>query len=303
MRITRRGFLQSTAAAGAGLLTGAGFYGFRYGRHDLQLIRASVAIKGLPASLDGLRIGLMTDIHRGRWVSDDDVRLASAQLMASQPDLILLGGDYVTEADRKYIAPAAEALSHLHAPHGVFAVLGNHDDDRAVPAALQARGIEVLRDTHTRRRIRNEHLDLAGIRYWTRRPRDIASAVHGVTGPVILLAHDPRRILEATALDIPLVLSGHTHGGQVVLPGVGAIAARRFPTVSGFAQRKGTTLFVSRGVGTVYVPIRLNCPPDIAVLTLRAVPAGASTRSTPVDEATPVETPSPVEHNANRSWI
>ena len=85
----------------------------------------------------------------------------------------------------------------------------------------------------------------------------------------ILLAHDPRRLTEAAALDVPLVLSGHTHGGQVVLPLVGAIAAQKFPVVAGLGHRERTTMFVSRGVGTVYVPVRLNCPPEVAVLTLR----------------------------------
>jgi predicted MPP superfamily phosphohydrolase len=85
----------------------------------------------------------------------------------------------------------------------------------------------------------------------------------------VLLAHDPRRLVEAQALNIPLVLSGHTHGGQVVLPLAGAVAASKFPVVSGFAREGNTSIFVSRGVGTVYVPIRLNCPPEVAVLTLQ----------------------------------
>ena len=85
----------------------------------------------------------------------------------------------------------------------------------------------------------------------------------------ILLAHDPRRLTEAAALGIPLVLSGHTHGGQVVLPLVGAIAAQKFPVVAGIGRRDRTTMFVSRGVGNVYVPVRINCPPEVAVLTLQ----------------------------------
>ena len=74
---------------------------------------------------------------------------------------------------------------------------------------------------------------------------------------------------DAAALDIPLVLSGHTHGGQVVLPVVGAIAAQRFPVVAGIGRQRNTTMFVSRGIGTVFVPVRMNCPPEVAVLTLR----------------------------------
>ena len=90
-----------------------------------------------------------------------------------------------------------------------------------------------------------------------------------------LLAHDPRRITEASALGVPLVLSGHTHGGQVVLPGLGAIAAQKFPIAAGTARQGATTLFVSRGIGTVYVPVRINCPPEVSLLTLRPDPAVA----------------------------
>jgi predicted MPP superfamily phosphohydrolase len=84
-----------------------------------------------------------------------------------------------------------------------------------------------------------------------------------------LLAHDPRRIVEAAALGVGVVLAGHTHGGQVVLPGLGAIAARKFPVAAGRLRLKATEMFVSRGVGTVYLPVRVNCPPEVAVLTLR----------------------------------
>ena len=74
-------------------------------------------------------------------------------------------------------------------------------------------------------------------------------------------------------MNVPLVLSGHTHGGQVVLPGIGSLAARRFPIVSGIGRQGRTSIFVSRGVGTVYVPIRINCPPEVALVTLTPDPA------------------------------
>lgn len=270
MSVTRRALLQSMVAATAGIVGGGAGYGYLYERHALQLEARDVPVHNLPQALDGLRIGLMTDIHRSRWVSHEDVEAAGRRLMAASPDLIALGGDYVTWGERAYVGPAAEALSTLRAPHGVFAVLGNHDDEREVPDALTAHGISVLRDERTRLSIKGETLDLAGIRFWTRKPADIASVVRGGTGPVILLAHDPRRFAEATALGIPLVLSGHTHGGQVVLPAAGALAARKFPVLAGLATRDRTTVFVSRGVGTVYVPVRISCPPDVALLTLRA---------------------------------
>jgi predicted MPP superfamily phosphohydrolase len=139
-----------------------------------------------------------------------------------------------------------------------------------MPAALTARGVEVLKDARTRITIRGEHLELAGIRFWTRRTADIARVVQGARAPVILLAHDPRRIGQAAGLKIPLMLSGHTHGGQVALPGIRTFTSQRFPVLSGVATVDASTMFVSRGLGTVWVPVRVNCPPEVAILTLRA---------------------------------
>jgi hypothetical protein len=156
----------------------------------------------------------------------------------------------------------------------VLAVLGNHDDDREMPAALSAKGFTVLRDARTRLTIRGEAVEFAGIRFWTYKTIDIAHVLRGAAPLTFLLAHTPKRLFEAQQLAIPAVISGHTHGGQIVLPGVGAIAAREFPVIAGIAQRQGTSIFVSRGVGTVYVPVRINCPPEVAVLTLEPAVRG-----------------------------
>ena len=266
--ITRRPLLKGLVATGVGAATGGSAYGFLYARHQLGVTRETIGVSGLPAALDGLRIGLMTDIHRSRWVSHEDVSDAVTMLMAERTDLIILGGDYVTLLDRQYVGPAADALAPLSAPNGVFAILGNHDDDHDMPAALTKNGVQVLKDARTHLTINGEGVEFVGIRYWTRRLIDIAAVVRGSAGSIILLAHDPRRLTEAAALNIPLVLSGHTHGGQVVLPGLGAIAAQKFPVVAGIGRLRRTAMFVSRGVGTVYVPVRINCPPEVAVLTL-----------------------------------
>jgi uncharacterized protein len=269
MAITRREVLKAFATTAAGALTGLGAYGYLYERHRLSVTRADVPVEGLPPALAGLRIGFLTDVHRSVWVSHDDVSHATVRLMREQPDLIILGGDYVTWGDRHYVQQSAEALGTLSAPKGVYGILGNHDDDHDMPAALAARGVQMLKDARTRLTIKGEAVDLVGIRYWTRRGSDIAAVARGAMGLVVLLAHDPRRLAEAAALKIPLVLSGHTHGGQVVLPVAGAIAAQKFPVVAGIGRRGQTTMFVSRGLGTVYVPIRINCPPEVAILTLQ----------------------------------
>ena len=271
MLVSRRAALNTLLAGGVGTVIGGGAYGLAYSRHQIQIVRATVPVSGLAPALDGFRIGLVTDLHHSEMVPIDDVVRAASLIMGEQPEMIVLGGDYVTWGDRSYVGPCSEALGMLRAPFGVYGVVGNHDDDRDMPAALIAHGYEILRDARTTVTVRGEKLDLIGVRYWTQRSRDIARLVRGAKNTMILLAHDPRRLTEAATFGIPLVLSGHTHGGQVVLPGIGAIAARKFPVVAGIGRRDKTSIFVSRGVGTVYVPYRLNCPPDVSVITLKSV--------------------------------
>jgi len=185
-----------------------------------------------------------------------------------RPDLVMLTGDFVCHS-QLFLDQLREVVSGYGVP--TFAVLGNHDNDHDMPPALTAKGFVVLRDARTRLTIRGETLDLAGVRFWTRKPSEIAYVLRGAAPNLILLAHTPMRLIEASSLAVPLVLSGHTHGGQIVLPGIGAVAAREFPVIAGAGRRENTRIFVSRGVGTVYVPVRLNCPPEVAVLTLRPV--------------------------------
>jgi uncharacterized protein len=270
---TRRLVLKALLGVGVGTATGAMAHGFLYERYHLEVTHAAMPISGLPEALRGLRLGILTDIHRSQIVSHELVAAAVRAVMAEKPDLIVLGGDYVTWRDARYVHPAAEALAPLSAPHGVIAILGNHDDDRDMPAALAAKGFTVLKDARTRLTIRGESLDLAGIRFWTYKAGEIAHVLRGSVPHTILLAHTPKRLLEAQQLAVPAVISGHTHGGQIVLPALGAVAAREFPVIAGLERRDGTTIFVSRGVGTIYVPVRINCPPEVAVLTLE--PAAA----------------------------
>jgi predicted MPP superfamily phosphohydrolase len=270
-RLSRRSALKGLLATGVGLATGRVGYGVAFERHRIQLYERPLTVAGLPAALDGLRIGLITDVHLSPMVPDRDITQAVELLAGAGPDVIALGGDYVTSADVSRAAPVAELLAPLaSAKMGSFAVLGNHDDDRVVPAALAAKGFTVLRDQRTRVTLRGEAVDIVGLRFWTRRLPDITRVVRGAGPTTFMLAHDPRRVREAATLDVQLVLAGHTHGGQVVLPGLGAVAARRFPVVAGEATEGHCTLFVSRGVGTVFVPVRINCPPEVQVLVLRA---------------------------------
>jgi predicted MPP superfamily phosphohydrolase len=269
MRVSRRQVLRALAASG--VLAGAGFgsYGYAYERHRLTLNRTTVPVDDLPPALDGLRIGLLSDIHFGPYMPADEVGAAAALLRAEGPELVLLAGDFVSNSDRSSVAPCAAALAPLRAPLGVFAVLGNHDPEATVKSAFEARGFRVLRDEHERLVARGEAIALGGVRYWSAKESDVERTFQRAGGFPILLAHDPRRLRQAARLGIPLVISGHTHGGQVVLPGLGAPAAARFPVVAGIGRRERSTVFVSRGLGTVLMPVRLNCPPEVVVLTLR----------------------------------
>src|SRR5471032_1452396 len=108
MRVTRRAVLKTVVATGVGAVTGGAAYGYFYERHELEVTRATIPVIGLSPALGGLQIGLLTDIHRSRWVSHDDVAHAVTRVMAERPDLIVLGGDYVTWGDRDYVRPSAD---------------------------------------------------------------------------------------------------------------------------------------------------------------------------------------------------
>lgn len=267
-RVSRRELLRALAGAGVGAAAGVGIHGYAHERHDLTITRTTLPVLGLPEAFDGMRVALLTDFHRSPLVSHEDVSRAVAAARAEAPDLIVLGGDYVTWGHDAFLEPVAEALAPLTAPLGVYAILGNHDSDPETAVALERRGFTVLRDARTTLRHRGDELDLIGIRYWTKQVSTIAKLLGEGGRPQILLAHDPRRLNEAAELNVPLVLSGHTHGGQIVLPGFGAWNRGMFPVMQGTLQRENTTLFVSRGIGMVYVPLRLNCPPEVALITL-----------------------------------
>jgi uncharacterized protein len=269
MRVTRRAALRSLA--GAGLVAGGlGAYGFIYGRNEFEVRRTVVPIPSLPAGLAGLRIGLISDIHCGAFMPPEHVAEAAGLLMRERPDLVVIAGDHVTDQKRKFVPACADALSALSAPLGVFAVAGNHDPEAALAQVFERGGrIRVLPNQHAEFPARGETIALGGLSYWSQRTDDIRRLFRNASGFPILIAHDPRRLPQAAELHLPLVLSGHTHGGQVVLPLIGSPAVWRFPVVAGLARRTGTTIYVTRGLGTVAVPIRFNCPPEISVLTLK----------------------------------
>lgn len=274
--LTRRRFLKGLAAAGLAGLSVAGAYGSLIEPFDYELTETDIPMRGLPESFDGFRLCQLTDIHHSRIVPVEEVRRVVALANGTKPDVFVLTGDYTT-ARRRYIEPCAEALGELKAPEGGWAVLGNHDhynDAELTARALAQRGIVMLDNANTTLRRGSDTLPLAGVDDWGWGKVDWARALHGIdpARPSLLLSHEPAVLDAPQTRGISLILSGHTHGGQVRLPLVGApvgYLSGEFRYLGGLYEREGTQLYVSRGTGMTGLPVRLGARPEIAVLRLR----------------------------------
>lgn len=237
---------------------------------DPQISSFAVRMPRLPQECSGLRIVQLSDIHYSLYLPPATAERAVELANRLQPDIIALTGDFVT-ATRQFIEPVADLLAQLRARLGVFAVLGNHDfrvDAAMVSRALARRRIRVLRNTHRRLQVGGARITIAGIDDARQRP-DLAAALGArhASGFTLLLAHSPASLSDAAASGVDLVLSGHTHGGQINFGIAAPFYDRHFP--SGFLQSGQTCMYVSRGLGKVILPWRVGCPPEIACLTLR----------------------------------
>lgn len=266
----------------AGLLgvSGVSAYASLFEPFDYELTETDVFVRGLPAAFEGFRIAQLTDLHHSRLVPLEEVRNVVALANSARPDMIVLTGDYTT-ARRRYVEPCAEALGELRAPAGVWAVLGNHDyytDAGLTTLALARRGIQVLSNANTTLRRGPDSLQLAGVDDWGWGQADWARTFAGLdpARPTVLLSHEPGVFDMPETRGLSLVLSGHTHGGQICLPLVGAPARflEHFRYLSGLYQRDGAQLYVSRGTGMIGLPVRLGARPEVAVITLRGRDGG-----------------------------
>lgn len=273
--LTRRQFI-SRAAKTAGLvgITATSAYAGLIELYNYELTHTDVLIKNLPAAFSGFRITQISDVHHSPLVGIEEVQRVVEIAGGTNADLIVLTGDYTTER-RRYIEPCAERLARLRAPAGVWAILGNHDhstDPELTTRALKRVGIGVLRNANTTIRRGADYLQLVGIDDWSWNQTDWAHALRGTTPtqPLILLSHQPLVFDLPETQGFSLILSGHTHGGQVSLPLVGAPLRfmREFRYVRGLYERAGTQLYVSRGTGVIGLPVRLGARPEISVLRL-----------------------------------
>jgi uncharacterized protein len=242
----------------------------------LAIERQEIFLRRLPEALNGLRIIHLSDLHYGPLTSSEHLKRAVQTANDLRPDIVALTGDYISQ-DRIYAAPCAEVVGQLRARYGVFGILGNHDhwtDAKLITDLFRAEGIRMLINEGMRMDINGASFWMAGVDDRMVGLEDLPLALAGSADAElkIVLAHNPLILRRAAAADVDLVLSGHTHGGQVAWRSERSRSGRpRRRLLRGLGRRGHTQIYVSRGLGTVVVPIRYGCPPEVSVLELRCV--------------------------------
>ena len=253
------------------------FYGVYVRRWFVITRHIEVPIKGLSPELDGYRIAHLSDLHIGAFTPAWWARRWVERSNAEKPDLVAVTGDYVTSGTR-FHADIADVVSGLRAKDGVFCSMGNHDyfDGEDLIARIRATGQTVLRNEgRVIQRGKGKMYFTAVDDRWTKRADvDKALAERPAQMSTVMMAHDPDMFPEIAKRGVDLVLSGHTHGGQVAWPFLGrwinaSKLAHRFHI--GVYKDGDSTLYVHGGLGTTGPPIRLGVAPAVVMLTLRAV--------------------------------
>jgi predicted MPP superfamily phosphohydrolase len=256
----------------------AALLGVSWNRMRPRVRQVIMKVPGLPRELDGYRIAQLSDIHMGYQVPPSRVRGWVDRINRMAPDLVAVTGDLIASGD-KFLDAVADELGRLRGRDGVALCMGNHDyfgDSERLVAGLERNGIEVLRN-------RGRIVQRGGARYWLAgvddtwmKLQDVEKALAGrpTDAPAIVLAHDPKLFDECAARGATLVLSGHTHGGQIAFPLFARTlnpARIAFRYTAGSYRRGDAQLYVSRGAGTTGVPLRIGSPSEIALITLRAI--------------------------------
>ena len=249
-----------------------------------RVVRREFSLARWPQRLNGFTIALLSDFHYDPYFSAHPLHAAVPLVNALHPDLIALTGDFVSvppvgDASKAAFAaePCAKIIRQMSAPHGLWAVLGNHDcdtDPEEVTRAVKAEGIRVLEN-------QSQAIEHDGARFWLAGVDDVLSGTADVAetllgipanDAVVLLAHEPDFADEASRFPIDLQLSGHSHGGQIRIPFVPLFylpdLAKKY--VMGPYQVGPLPLYTNAGIGTVNIPVRLNCPPEITLITLQS---------------------------------
>jgi predicted MPP superfamily phosphohydrolase len=278
---SRRAFLRRSAllTLGASAAFASVGYGF-WEASQIRLVRQTIALPRLPRIFAGKTIAILTDFHRGPFVSLRFIREAVALASSLKPDLIALVGDFTQKGPdaSEHLTECLSAVSKLKAPMGVFAVAGNHDHQIAGHNSGQFVSLEPLNDLTNRATcltLAHQNLWIAGVDdlLWGR--PNLKKSLRGIPDneAVVLLSHNPDLAEVYPDERVDLILSGHTHGGQIYVPGLGApwLPSRYGAKyLAGLVQGPQSQVYISRGLGESGIPIRLNCPPEINLLTLIA---------------------------------
>jgi predicted MPP superfamily phosphohydrolase len=274
--MTRRDFLKfSSLAAAGGLITATTAALFNDESNTLSIEHITIPIPNLQPALEGFKIVQMSDIHLYPFTKLELVQRAVQVSNSLKPDITVLTGDYVWR-NLSAINDLTPALAELDAKYGVFATMGNHDywlNVEVIKDSFKSVGLPVLENQGVTFNVGGAHLHLAGLDDgWSGNP-DLNAAMQGAPegAPVVLLMHEPD-LADIYSQDprISLQLSGHTHGGQIRIPGIGALVhphlGRKYDF--GLYNVNGMWLYTNRGIGCISEPIRLNCPPEISEFTL-----------------------------------
>jgi len=281
MSLSRREFIGISAGALAAGALGTGLYE----PHEIVVSQVGIKLKRLPAGFDGLRIAQLSDIHFNTFLTTSHLDRVIELTNAQRPDLVIITGDFVTAPHRKRLRkaraeqawPCADMLRRIESPLGCFAVLGNNDygaDADVVAEALNTGSrIQVLRNQSVALERDSARLWLAGVDNFSVERANPDVALRGVPKQecTLVAVHEPDSADVMQKFPVDFQVSGHSHGGQVRCPGVGALYlppfARKYPM--GHYQIGELQLYTNRGIGVIGLPMRFLCPPEISVFTLQ----------------------------------
>ena len=287
VRTTRRKFLRAGAMVGMAGALGLAVDSTIIEPDDPKLVQIEISLSRLPEAWDGIRIVQVSDFHYDEHFSVVPIRKAIDIVNGLKADFVALTGDFVTlplfknyfggrKKAARFIEPCAALLAQVRARRAVLAILGNHDsasDPQRITEALRAKSIPVLRNRSMAFEEGGQRLWFAGLDDVLDRRSDLNLTLKQVpkNEPVILLAHEPDCADSVAHYPVDLQLSGHSHGGQVRFPLVGAPylppLGRKYPR--GLRRIRGLTLYTNVGIGTIRLPVRFCCPPEVTLITLR----------------------------------
>ncbi len=269
--LSRRSFLKRSLFGFLSLIPLTAGYSYGIEPRWIEVVEQQVRLPRLAQAFEGIRIVVFGDLHVGFHMNTNDVSHVVSKVNALKPDLLLFTGDLVDDS-QAVLFPILPHLQKLHAPLGKFAVLGNHDyQGDLVATNLSQVGFHVLRNSHHLIKKEREVLVIAGVEDMLMGKPNLYQAIKGAPDAcTLLLAHCPDFAGNIVANQIDLQISGHSHGGQIRFPMLGAMITPPGGQIytDGFYSLEQTNVYVNRGIGTTILPFRFNCRPQISILRL-----------------------------------